>query len=142
MQPRPRYLVGFYAAIALIMLSELFLSNVGTLIGDLEGTAAMLGLSPEDERNRLLILIVLDAIAGEGALLALWGLLRPNARMIGRFGAWQTAAGLLAYGAYQVYSALLVLAPEWRTPILGVGVLYMLIGALALRLGRPLMAAR
>jgi hypothetical protein len=142
MPQRPRFLIGFYAIIALLMLAELLLSNIGTLAGNLDATAAMLGLSPDAERTRLVILIILDAVAGGGALLALWALLRPTGHALGRAGAWLTAIGMAGYGLYQIGAALLQLAPTWRGPILGVGVVYLLIGGLAAWLGRPLISAR
>lgn len=140
MRPRPTLRIVFYAVIALLMLAELFLSNIGSLL-NLEATAKMLGLSPDAERSRLFILIVFDALAGIGGLLAIWSLLRPSAAEIGRVGAWMVVAGLLLYGIYQVYSALFVLGPAWQAAILGVGITYALIGLVAWWIGRPLIAA-
>jgi hypothetical protein len=53
----------FFGLLALLMLAELFFSNVGSL-GRLEAVAAQLGLTSEAERTRLFILIILDAIGG------------------------------------------------------------------------------
>ena len=139
MRPRPTLRIVFYAVIALLMLAELFLSNIGSLL-NLEATAKMLGLSPDAERGRLFILIVFDALAGIGGLLAIWSLLRPSTAEPGRVGAWMVVAGLLLYGIYQVYSALFVLGPAWQAGILGVGITYALIGLAAWWIGRPLMA--
>ena len=138
MRPRPTLRIVFYAVIALLTLAELFLSNIGSLL-NLEATARMLGLSPDAERSRLFVLIVFDALAGIGGMLAIWSLLRPSAAELGRIGAWMVVAGMLLYGIYQVYSALFVLAPAWQAGILGVGITYALIGLAAWRIGRPLM---
>jgi hypothetical protein len=125
---------------ALLMLSELFLSNLGTLFGNLEATAASLGLGVEAEQARLLALAALDGVASLGALLALWSLVGgPPAA--GRLGAWLLVVGLVAYGLYQFAAALLQLAPTWRTPILVVGVVYIMLSGIAWWVGRPLIGA-
>jgi hypothetical protein len=51
----------FFAVLALLLLAEFFFSNVGSL-GRLETVAAQLGLTPEAERSRLFILIILDSM--------------------------------------------------------------------------------
>ncbi len=137
MRPRPTLRILFYAIVALLMLAELFLSNIGSLL-NLEATAAMVGLTPDSERARLLTLIVFDALAGIGAILVLWVLFGQRAAAFGRTGAWMVVAGMLLYGIYQIYSALFILAPEWQPSILGVGVTYVVVGIAAWRIGRPL----
>jgi hypothetical protein len=134
---RPMLRILFYAIVALLMLAELFLSNIGSLL-NLEATAIMVGLTPDNERARLLTLMVFDALAGIGAILVLWVLFGRRAAVFGRTGAWMVVAGMLLYGIYQIYSALFVLAPEWQPSILGVGLTYTLVGIAAWRIGRPL----
>jgi hypothetical protein len=128
----------FFGLLALLMLSELFFSNFGALQNNLEGVAHMLGISVAAERVRLYILMVLDAIAGGGALMAMWALLQPRARPIGRWGVWAATLGLIGYGAYQFLSALFQLGPDFRFPVMIVGVIYAFIGLLAWRMGRVL----
>ena len=116
------------------------MSNLGTLLGDVTGTAAMMGISPEAERMRLFVLIALDAVAGFGALFAAIGLLRKNARWQ-RNGALATTVGLVLYGVYQFFSALFQLNDSVRIPVMVVGVVYALIGVAAWWLGARVPAA-
>lgn len=126
----------FFSVLALLMLAELFFSNIGSL-GRLETVAAQLGLTPEAERSRLIILIILDAIGGIGALLcvaALFG--NPS---FARISLPLTVFGFVAYGLYQVFSALTQLSAQWRMPITIVGLVYIVIGLTAWWVGRGLL---
>jgi hypothetical protein len=126
----------FFAVLALLLLVELFFSNVGSL-GRLEAVATQLGLSPAAERTRLFILIALDALGGIGALLCVVALLgKPS---LARIGVPLTTLGFVAYGLYQIVSALTQLAPQWRIPIVIVGLVYLLIGIAAWFVGRSLL---
>ncbi len=124
----------FFALLALIALSELIFSNLGTLSGDLAGAARMLGLTTAQERTRLLILIALDAVAGAGALLAVIGLLSRT--HLAAYGASLCAVGFLAYGVYQVFAALTQLSEVVRLPVIVAGLLYALLGVAAWFVGR------
>jgi hypothetical protein len=127
----------FFAAIALLMLAELWFSNLGSLTNNLEGTAALMGLSVAAERNRLLILIALDALAAIGAILAFSGCVLDRIALR-RVGAMIAALGLLLYGLYQLGAALTQLAPELRATIALIGVIYMGIGVVTWVVGtRP-----
>ncbi len=128
--------VIFFALLALLLLAELFFSNVGSL-GRLETVAAQLGLTPQTERSRLFILIVLDAIGGVGALLCVAALL--GNRSLAKIGLPLTVFGFVAYGLYQIVSALTQLAAQWRVPIAIVGIVYVVIGILAWWLGRGIL---
>lgn len=131
----PRIL--FFALIALLMVAELWFSNLGSLTNNLEGTAALMGLSVATERTRLLILIALDAVAALGALIALIGCLRDRTTMR-RVGTLIAALGLLLYGLYQLGSALTQLSPELRGTIVLIGLIYIGIGAITWIVGtRP-----
>jgi hypothetical protein len=126
----------FFAVLALLLLSELFFSNIGSL-GRLEAVATQLGLTPAVERTRLFILIALDAIGGIGALLCVVALL--GNRSLARIGVPLTTLGFVTYGLYQIVSALTQLAPQWRIPIVIVGLVYLLIGIAAWFVGRSLL---
>lgn len=131
----PRIL--FFGIIALLLFAELWFSNWGTLVNNLEGIAALLGLTVEQERTRLYSLIILDAIGGIGALLALAGCLLDRA-MLRRVGAMIAAIGLVSYGLYQLVSAVTQLPPELKTTIGLIGVVYIGIGIVAWIVGtRP-----
>jgi hypothetical protein len=125
----------FFALIAITLFSEMIFSNIGTLNGDIAGTAQMLGLSVDAERQRLLILIMLDAVAGIGAVIALAGAATNRVNWL-RAGGTMCAIGLVAYGLYQLIAAFTQLGPDLRTPITLVGVVYMLIGVMAWLIGR------
>lgn len=124
----------FFSLLALIALSELVFSNLGTLNGDLQGAANLLGLSTAQERSRLLILIALDAIAGVGAVLAVIGLIARNG--LATYGASMCAMGFLAYGIYQLFAALTQLGPAMQGPVAAIGALYAGIGVAAWFVGR------
>ncbi|MEM7347435.1 MAG: hypothetical protein AAF485_24615 [Chloroflexota bacterium] len=113
----------FFAVIALLLLSELVFSNIGSF-GNIEAVAEQLGLTVAAERVRLYILILFDAIGGVGALLALWGLFRSEAASTLRLGVLLTTIGLVGYGVYQFFSALFQLGDAFRIPIMIVGVVY------------------
>ncbi|MDW8352240.1 MAG: hypothetical protein RML99_10055 [Anaerolineae bacterium] len=123
-----------FVLLALIALSELIFNNLGALNGDPAGTGQALGLTPAQQRTRLLILIALDAIAGGGALLAIIGLLARN-RAIAH-GALVCATGFLAYGLYQIFAALTQLNESLRPAAIGIGALYALLGVAAWFVGR------
>lgn len=121
----PRIL--FFLFIALLTLTELWLSNWGSLTNNLEGTAALMGLSVAEEQTRLWILIALDAMAGGGSLLAILGFLRNQPRLQ-QIGTLLAATGLVLYGGYQVTSALVQLAPPLTGTIAIIGVIYIAVG--------------
>lgn len=133
MQMRYGALVLF-VLLALIAFSELIFSNLGTLNGDIAGVAQMLGLTLQQERTRLLILIALDAIAGVGAVLAVVGLLMRD-RLIA-YGASLCAMGFFAYGVYQIFAALTQLGANVRVPVAVAGAMYLLLGVAAWLVGR------
>jgi hypothetical protein len=126
----------FFVLLAVILLLELFFSNLGSL-GRLETVAAELGLTPEAERNRLLTLIVLGGIGAVGSLSCVVAQL--SNRSLAKVGLPLTVLGLVAYGLYQTISALVQLAPEWRLPIAFVGLVYAAIGVLSWWVGRGLL---
>ena len=123
-----------FGLLAIIAFSELIFSNLGTLNGDLAGAASMLGLTLQQERTRLLILIALDAVAGVGALLAIASLLARST--LTAYGASLCATGFLAYGVYQVFAALTQLGETVRLPVILAGMLYALLGVAAWITGR------
>jgi hypothetical protein len=89
------------------------------------------------ERNRLLILIALDAFAAIGAILALTGCVLDRIALR-RVGAMLAALGLILYGLYQLGAALTQLPPELRATIALIGVIYMGIGVVTWVVGtRP-----
>ncbi len=126
----------FFGLLALIALSELFFSNLGTLNGDMAGVASMLGLTVQQERTRLLILIALDAIAGIGAVLAIIGAARTDSANLFQYGASLCALGFFAYGIYQLFAALTQLSDAVRAPVAIVGVIYAAIGIVVWFVGR------
>jgi hypothetical protein len=126
----------FFGILALLLLAELFFSNLGSL-GRLETVAAQLGLTPQAERSRLFILIVLDAVGGVGALLCVAALF--GNRSLAKVGLPLTVFGFVAYGLYQIVSALTQLAAQWRMPITIVGLIYIVIGLAAWWVGRGLL---
>lgn len=131
----PRIL--FFALIAILLFAELWFSNLGTLTSNLEGIAALMGLSVAEERTRLIVLIVFNAIGGLGATLALVGCLLDRA-MLRRIGAMIAALGLVFYGIYQLFSALTQLPADLRTTIGLIGIVYIGIGIVAWIVGtRP-----
>lgn len=126
----------FFALVALLMLAELIFSNVGSL-RNLTATAQLLGISVEAERVRLAVLILLDAIGGIGALMALLGYLTGRS-ILQRRGVVASTLGLLLYGGYQMCAGLFQLGAAWRIPLLIVGLVYAIFGLLAWLIGgRP-----
>ena len=130
----------FFAFIAILMLSEMIASNLWSLIGPLEDTAKFMGVSVAEERVRLIILIILDAIPGIGALLAVQGYRRSGSRRTGRIGVIITTFGMLAYGSYQFTSAIIQLGDR-RNFVMVVGVVYASLGIAAWFIGRDLRQA-
>lgn len=129
---------AFLFLLAVIAFAELAFSNVFTLLTDLEGTAEQFGLSVGAERIRLLILIVLDGIAGSGAAIALLGYRRGNVTLFSR-GLSLTLGGFLAYGTYQVAAAWLQLAAEYQMPVTAAGITYAVLGFVAFVAGRSVL---
>jgi hypothetical protein len=127
----------FFAFIAILMLSEMIGSNLWSLIGPLEDTAKFMGVSVAEERVRLIILIILDAIPGIGALLAVQGYRRSGSRRTGRNGVIITTFGMLAYGSYQFTSAIIQLGDR-QSFVMLVGVVYASLGVAAWFIGSDL----
>jgi hypothetical protein len=128
----------FFGILALLAGSEMIFSNIGTLIGNLDATAAMLGVSVAAEQTRLFILIAFNLVVLIGSVWVCIALLRRNTPINAQLGVRLASSGMIGYGVYQVWSALFLLAPQWQVPILVVGVVYALIGVLAWWLGRAL----
>jgi hypothetical protein len=133
--------VIFFGFIAILMLSELLTSNLYSLIGPLDATAEIMGISVSAERNRLIILIILDLIPGVGAVLAVRGLRNSRAARIGGTGVILTTIGMLAYGGYQFWAATYLLG-EMLAFVKAVGVVYAALGVIAWFVGVDLRRAR
>jgi hypothetical protein len=130
----------YFAFIAVLVLSE-NIGNIISLIGPLEETARKMGLSLQEERIRIVILIVLDAIPALGAVLAIWGYRRAEAALIGRIGVFVTTAGMLAYGVYQFWSATFQLEFMPNVHKL-IGIVYAMFGIAAWFVGSDLRKGR
>jgi hypothetical protein len=128
----------FFGILALLAGSEMIFSNIGTLIGNIDATAAMLGVSVAAEQTRLLILIAFNLVVLIGSVWVCVALLRPATPINAQLGVRLASGGMIGYALYQVWSALFLLAPQWQMPILIVGAVYGLIGATAWWLGRPI----
>ena len=63
----------YFGFIAFLMLSEMITSHLWSLVGPLEETADLMGVGMAVERVRVAILILLDAVPGVGAVLAIRG---------------------------------------------------------------------
>jgi hypothetical protein len=127
----------YFGFIAFLMLSEMITSNLFSLIGPLEETAEIMGVSVQTERLRLIILIVLDAIPGIGALLAVYSYRQTDAMRAGPVGVMMTTFGMLAYGVYQFGSATFQLG-NMQGFVKLVGIVYALLGLAAWFIGSDL----
>jgi len=134
---KKRSRVIFFGFIAVLMLSEMVTSNIYSLIGPLENTSELMGVSVAVERIRLVILIALDAIPGVGAVLAIWAYRRDDAARAGRIGVILTTTGMLAYGGYQFWSATFQLG-NMQNFVKLVGIVYASLGVIAWFVGRDL----
>ena len=101
---KKRWRILFFSFIALLVITE-NIGNAYNLLFSLEKTAELMGVSVQDERNRILILMFLDTVPAIGALLALWAYTSPAGLRTGRIGVVLTINGLMAYGAYQFWAA-------------------------------------
>lgn len=120
----------FFGVIALAELGDL--AGLVITLGDPAAAAAMLGITPRAETIRAIILLVLAVVIVLNALIALAGVLARQALLV-QFGAFMAAAGLGIYGLYQIGSALL---QHGQLVYAGVGVIYLVLGQLALWLAR------
>lgn len=136
---KTRYRIIYFGFIAFIMLSEMITANLYSLLGPLEETAELMGVSVEAERVRLLILIGLDSVPGFGALLTVAAYLRPEARRFGRIGVFATTFGMVIYGIYQLLAATFQIE-HLRLLVTTVGITYPLLGAGAWFVGSDLRA--
>jgi hypothetical protein len=134
---KKRNRIIYFGFIAILMLSEMVTSNLYSLIGPLEDTSELMGVSVPVERIRLAILIVLDAIPGVGAVLAIRGYRSVNNAGAGRIGVILTTFGLLAYGCYQFWSATFQLG-NMQNFVKLVGVVYATLGIIAWFVGADL----
>jgi hypothetical protein len=131
----PRIL--FFLLIALLVIAELWFSNLSALNRNLEGMAALLGLTVAAARIRFLLLSVFDSIAVAGALLALVGCLTVRSRRR-RIGAMMAAIGLVCHGLYQVAAALWQLPPALQPTMALLGLIYVGLGVMVWLVGmRP-----
>lgn len=127
----------YFGILAVLMLSEMITSNFYSLVWPLKETAEIMGVSVSVERIRLIILIFLDAVPGAGALMAIHGYRRTEARRVGRLGVIVTTFGMLAYGCYQFWSATFQLG-NMQGFVQLVGVVYALLGFAAWFIGGDL----
>lgn len=121
---------AFLVLLGLLALSELVFSNLNTLMTSLESTATEFGLTLAEERIRLLILILLDAVAGIGTIVAFVGFRSEDGQLFQR-GLSTTLAGFVAYGVYQIGAANLQLAAQYRMAVSLAGLVYALLGVVA-----------
>jgi len=117
----------YFGFLAVLMLSELLASNLYSLLGPLESTAELMGVSVAVERIRLIILIILDAIPGLGAVLVIRGYRHVEAGPAARMGVIATTVGMLVYGGYQFWAATFQLG-NMQSFVQLVGVVYALLG--------------
>jgi hypothetical protein len=129
--------IGYFAFLALLMLSEMLTSNLYSLMGPLEETAEIMGVSVVVERVRLIILVILDAIPGIGALFAIQGYRNKVSAEAGRMGVFVTTFGMVAYGAYQFGSAIFQLG-NMQGFVMLVGTVYASLGIVAWFVGGDL----
>ena len=127
----------YFGFIAILMLSEMITSNIYSLMGPLEDTSELMGVSVSVERVRLIILIALDAIPGAGAVLAIWAYRNADSMGIGHISVILTAFGMLAYGCYQFWSATFQLG-NMQNFVKLVGIVYASLGVIAWFVGGDL----
>jgi hypothetical protein len=126
----------FFVLLAVVLLLEIFFSDLGSL-ARLEIVAAELGLTSEAERNRLWTLIIFGSIGTLGSVLCVVALLGKHS--LARIGLPLTVLGVIAYGLYQVFSATTQLASEWRLPTAFIGCVYAAIGFVAWWIGHGIL---
>ncbi|MBS93823.1 MAG: hypothetical protein CL799_05205 [Chromatiales bacterium] len=134
---KQRSRIIFFYFIAILMLSEMITSNLYSLVGPLEDTAEFMGITVAAERIRLVILIVLDAIPGVGAVLAIRAYRHSVTVGTGRIGVLTSTLGMLAYGGYQLWSAMFLLGNRQSFVTL-VGVVYATLGLVTWLVGSDL----
>ena len=127
----------YFGFIALLMLSEMVTSNMYSLLGPLESTADIMGVSVSVETVRLMILIVLDAVPGLAAVIAYMAYKNGDAAGNGRIAVTLTALGMIAYGVYQFLSATFQLG-NMQSFVQLVGVVYATLGIVAWFVGGDL----
>ncbi|MCA9988869.1 MAG: hypothetical protein KDE09_03635 [Anaerolineales bacterium] len=131
----------FFSLLAGLMLAELLFRNAGALLFNLEGSAAELGLSPGSQQIRLFLLILLDGIAGGGAILAALAYWRREYADLGRVGVYLATGGLIAHGTYQFLVGAFQVADSGRI-ILFIGIFYFLLGIATTRAGDRLLGSK
>ena len=134
---KKRSRIIYFGFIAVLMLSEMVTSNVYSLLGPLEDTAEIMGVSVSVERIRLIILIALDAVPGIAAVIAITAYRSGDAAGVGRVAVILTTFGMLAYGGYQFWSATVQLG-NMQNFVRLVGVVYSLFGIIAWFVGGDL----
>ena len=128
----------FFAILAGLMFAELLFRNAASLLTDLEGSAAAIGLSPESQQIRLFLLIILDGIAGGGAILAALAHWQRQFEDLGEIGVYMATGGLVAYGTYQFMVGAFQVDDSGRI-ILFIGVFYFMLGLAAARAGSEIL---
>jgi hypothetical protein len=136
-----RYQIIYFGFITFLMLSEMITSNLWSLVGPLEETAELMGVGIAVERVRLVILILLDAVPGVGAVLVIRGYRGVAADNTGRIGVYLTTFGMLAYGGYQFWSATYQLG-NMQGFVKLVGIVYSVLGIVAWIVGSDLRNGR
>jgi hypothetical protein len=134
---KKRSRIIYFGFIAVLMLSEMVTSNVYSLLGPLEDTAEIMGVSVSAERIRLIILIVLDIVPGVAAVIAITAYRSGDTAGVGRVAVILTTFGMLAYGGYQFWSATVQLG-NMQNFVRLVGVVYAVLGIIAWFVGSDL----
>lgn len=128
----------FYGFIALLFLSELGLSSLGGLQGDVALSAANNGIAAHTLRLYLIGLGILDALGGIGAGIAIAAIVRPGPKVPGRLGAILTTAALILYAAYQVGFGQLATGLRASELYIMIGIVYLVFAMISWPVGGSL----
>lgn len=112
--------------VALLFWSELIFSNLPSL-ADVSIPAETLGWEIGSTRLYFLVLLVLDAVGGVGAIVYIGSILKSGrSDWLGKV-VWLTVAALMVYGVFQFVIAF-VLPQNLRIVYWSIGIAYVLMG--------------
>lgn len=129
--------IVFFAVIALAFWSELVFSSISGLL-NVEDLAARFNLNAGTLRPYLAALALLDVVGGTGALLVIWGYVKPNASSAGRLGVKITSIGMVVYAVYQAASGMFILGSDLQSMYIWIGVVYAVMGGVVWLIGKSL----
>ncbi len=118
----------FFLVSGFMVTAELLFSNLFTYFFTLSDSAALLGLSLEEESLRIAILTVLDGMIAIFSFSAMYLIRKKEISNYFKFSGFGTTVGFFLYGGYQLYSGFVLINTSTSFVAIVGGIFYAILG--------------